>query len=189
MVPGLAKVKSTRNEQILSLKPVVEIYAAKLSRYHPENYEDYCSEGWLGAIQAVDAFNFRAGVTLRSFAQRRIHGAIIDFIRSQSESKRQQSKKLITSKVILVPLGGFTRITDGGMRALENKIALGQVLERAHLSRKRKRVVQVMLDPEVNTLTDGARKLQVTMAAFYGSSNRIIAHLRRSVGWKKGAVA
>src|ERR1017187_10448287 len=51
--------------------------------------EDLEGQGWIGAIQAVDRFDPTLGVKLNSFADRRIRGAIWDYLRKSGISGYQ----------------------------------------------------------------------------------------------------
>lgn len=88
-----------REQAILSLAPQVRLLAgsfgARLPRFMAT--KDLESEAWIGAIKAVDGFKPERGVFLRTYADRKIRGHIVDYLRSLDflpRGKRQQIKVL-----------------------------------------------------------------------------------------------
>lgn len=59
-----------------------------------QNFEDYCQAGLLGLLEAHERFDPGKGMPFRQFAFRRVSGAVIDEVRSQSFlSKRGYRRK------------------------------------------------------------------------------------------------
>jgi RNA polymerase sigma factor for flagellar operon FliA len=77
----------TRDEQILSLWPLARRLAARLAPTWL--YQDAVSEAMLGALQAVDSYQPDRGATLNTWAYTRMYGAILDYLRRLSPSRRR----------------------------------------------------------------------------------------------------
>ena len=75
---------SEREATILSLKAQVEGVAGTVWARTPHTVlmEDLVSCGWIGAINAVDRYEPNRGVSLKSFAESRIRGAMLDYLRN-----------------------------------------------------------------------------------------------------------
>lgn len=73
-----------RDTLILELYPVVQIIARQLARRLPPMVEvdELISVGMLGVIDAVDRFEPSRGVPLKSYAEIRVKGAMLDLLRS-----------------------------------------------------------------------------------------------------------
>lgn len=78
-----------RDDQILSLAPLVHGIASSFYRSPSIPLADLQQAGWIGAIQAVDKYDGKSA-TLQAYARSRIVGAIRDFCRSQDHLTRQQ---------------------------------------------------------------------------------------------------
>jgi RNA polymerase sigma factor for flagellar operon FliA len=71
-----------RDEMILSHLPQVELLAIRLHRRCPQvELDDLVSAGTIGLIHAVDRFNPDRGLKLKTFAEHRIRGAMLDYLR------------------------------------------------------------------------------------------------------------
>ncbi len=72
-----------REKLILEYAPLVKLVAGRLSMYLGYNveYEDLCSYGIFGLIDAIDKFDPRKGIKFETYASLRIRGAILDQIR------------------------------------------------------------------------------------------------------------
>lgn len=79
-----ASADATREERILSHLPLVRLIAREFHRQCPRtvSLEDLVSVGTIGLIQAVDRYDATRGTQLRTLADRRIRGAILDHLRS-----------------------------------------------------------------------------------------------------------
>ena len=80
-------------EQILALHlPYAKVVAASYygRRFHDEiGFEDYHQLAALGMIEAVDRFDPSRGVQFRTFAARRMHGAILNGLERLTEKQQQ----------------------------------------------------------------------------------------------------
>lgn len=73
---------SIREELILSHMPQVQLLARRLHRRCPQvELEDLISAGTIGLIQAVDRFNPSRHLKLKTLAEHRINGALLDYLR------------------------------------------------------------------------------------------------------------
>ena len=77
------KSSELREKLILEYSPLVKIVAGRLSMYLGYNveYEDLCSYGIFGLIDAIDKFDYRKGNKFETYASLRIRGEILDQIR------------------------------------------------------------------------------------------------------------
>lgn len=80
-----ATVAVDRDAAILSLKPLITKFAARVGYFASGNavcdMGDLESAGWIAAIRAVDTFDPERGVPLEGFAQRVIFGAMFNELR------------------------------------------------------------------------------------------------------------
>lgn len=104
------KSDSLREQLILEYVPLVKVVAGRLSMYLGYNveYEDLCSYGIFGLIDAIDKFDQEKDVKFETYASLRIRGAILDQIRKLDwipRTVRQRQRQL-----------------EGAMRDIENEI-------------------------------------------------------------------
>jgi RNA polymerase sigma factor for flagellar operon FliA len=73
---------SIREELILSHMPQVKLLARRLHRRCPQvELDDLISAGTIGLIQAVDRFDEGRNLKLKTLAEHRISGALLDYLR------------------------------------------------------------------------------------------------------------
>ena len=73
---------SHREELILSHMPQVKLIAHRLHRRCPQvEFDDLMSVGTIGLIQAVDRFDPDRHLKLKTLAEHRIRGALLDYLR------------------------------------------------------------------------------------------------------------
>ncbi len=96
-----ARTKSSelREQLILEYAPLVKLVAGRLSMYLGYNveYEDLCSYGIFGLIDAIDKFDSMKEVKFETYASLRIRGSILDQIRKMDwipRTIRQRQKKI-----------------------------------------------------------------------------------------------
>ena len=72
-----------REQLIIEYAPLVKVVAGKLSMYLGNNveYDDLCSYGVFGLIDAIDKYDVSKAVKFETYASVRIRGAILDQIR------------------------------------------------------------------------------------------------------------
>lgn len=72
-----------REETILAHLPQVELLARRLHRRCPQvELEDLISIGTIGLIRAVDRFDPGRGCLVKTIAEHRIRGALLDYLRA-----------------------------------------------------------------------------------------------------------
>ena len=84
-----------RQRLILENLPQVRLIARRIQGRLPENVslEDLVSTGVLGLISAIDNFDPRHNVKLKTYAEYKIRGAILDSLRSLDWAPRQKRKR------------------------------------------------------------------------------------------------
>jgi RNA polymerase sigma factor FliA len=84
-----------REQLILDHLPQVRLIARRIHERLPESVslEDLVSTGILGLIQAIDRFDPTLNVKLKTYAEYKIRGAILDSLRGLDWAPRQQRKK------------------------------------------------------------------------------------------------
>src|SRR5215470_1521219 len=84
-----------RERLILEHLPQVRLIARRIHERLPEsvNLEDLVSTGVVGLISAIDRFDSTLNVKLKTYAEYKIRGAILDSLRGLDWAPRQQRKK------------------------------------------------------------------------------------------------
>jgi RNA polymerase sigma factor for flagellar operon FliA len=90
-----AMTKERRDELILEHLPQVKLIARRIQERLPESItlDDLMSTGVLGLISAIDHFDPAQNVKLKTYAEYKIRGAILDSLRSLDWAPRQKRKK------------------------------------------------------------------------------------------------
>src|ERR1700752_3568847 len=88
-----------REQLILDHLPQVRLIARRIHERLPEhvNIDDLISAGTLGLISAVDNFDSSQNVLLKTYAEYRIRGAILDSLRGMDfapRKKRRQARQI-----------------------------------------------------------------------------------------------
>lgn len=116
------KSPEIREKLILEFAPLVKLVAGRLSMYLGYNveYEDLCSYGIFGLIDAIDKFDTMKEVKFETYASLRIRGSILDQIRKMDWIPRtiRQKQKQIDSVMKQVEL-------EKGRPATDEEIAAG----------------------------------------------------------------
>src|SRR5580704_1058877 len=106
--PGASAEQATeeRDRLILEHLPQVRLIARRIHERLPEsvNLEDLISTGTIGLIAAIDRFDPSHNVKLKTYAEYKIRGAILDSLRGLDWAPRQQRRraKLIESAISVV---------------------------------------------------------------------------------------
>jgi RNA polymerase sigma factor for flagellar operon FliA len=84
-----------RERLILEHLPQVRLIARRIQERLPENIilEDLISTGVIGLIAAIDNFDPKQNVKLRTYAEYKIRGAILDSLRGLDWAPRQKRRK------------------------------------------------------------------------------------------------
>ncbi|MDW7710284.1 MAG: FliA/WhiG family RNA polymerase sigma factor [Deferrisomatales bacterium] len=85
----------TRDELIEEYAPLVKYIAERLSARLPSSIEveDLINTGVLGLIDAIDKFIAERGVKFKTYAEFRIRGAMLDYLRRQDWAPRSMRRK------------------------------------------------------------------------------------------------
>lgn len=92
--PELAVASKSREELILEHLPQVRLIARKIHERLPESIslDDLVSAGVLGLISAIDCFDPAHNVKLKTYAEYKIRGAILDSLRDLDWAPRQRRR-------------------------------------------------------------------------------------------------
>ena len=88
------KTPEIREKIILEYAPLVKVVAGRLSMYlgYSVEYDDMVSYGVFGLIDAIDKFDMTKEVKFETYANLKIKGAIIDYMRKLDRVPRQIRK-------------------------------------------------------------------------------------------------
>ena len=116
------KSPEIREKLILEFAPLVKLVAGRLSMYLGYNveYEDLCSYGIFGLIDAIDKFDCLKEVKFETYASLRIRGSILDQIRKMDWIPRtiRQKQKQIDAVMKQIE-------SEKGRQATDEEIAAG----------------------------------------------------------------
>jgi RNA polymerase sigma factor for flagellar operon FliA len=120
-----------REQLILEHLPQVRLIARRIHDRLPESVslDDLISTGILGLIAAVDRFDPSQGVKLRTYAEYKIRGAILDSLRGLDWATRQQRKR---AKQIEVAISSAEQRLHRTPTEEEIAAELGQTVEEYH---------------------------------------------------------
>ncbi len=95
-----------RNKLVEHYRPLVHMQAARLALKLPAqiSYDEICSAGYDGLLEAVEAYDPSHKAKFETFCQQRIHGAVMDWLRSldgQSRTVRSFEKQRMLNKEVL----------------------------------------------------------------------------------------
>jgi len=109
---------ANRDQLILAHLPQVELLARKLHRRCPQvELDDLISAGTVGLIQAVDRFDPSRNFKLKTLAEHRINGALLDHLRHLDPLPRAVRKFQKRRDAILDSLDAETEIPAQGQLA------------------------------------------------------------------------
>lgn len=96
----------TRNLLVENYSHLVRAQASRISRKLPAQvtYDEICSAGFDGLIEAVEAYNPDRKTKFETFCQQRVVGAVMDWLRSldiQSRTVRRFEKQLLDVREVL----------------------------------------------------------------------------------------
>jgi len=120
-----------REELILEHLPQVRLIARRIHERLPENVnlEDLISTGIVGLISAIDNFDPAHNVKLKTYAEYKIRGAILDSLRGLDWAPRQQRKR---AKQIEAAISGLEQKLHGPPSEEQVAAALGIAIEEYH---------------------------------------------------------
>lgn len=116
-----------RNRLVEHYRPLVHIQAARLAQKLPAqvSFDEICSAGYDGLIEAVEAYDPKHQAKFETFCQRRIHGAVMDWLREldvQSRTVRSFEKLRSQRREILD--------SDLGRPPTEEELARGMAISK-----------------------------------------------------------
>ncbi len=93
--PSVETRSEERERLILAHLPQVRLIARRIHERVPESVclDDLVSSGTIGLISAVDRFDPKQNVKLKTYAEYKIRGAILDSLRGLDWAPRQQRKR------------------------------------------------------------------------------------------------
>ncbi len=131
-VSKVAAISATDRERlILENLPQVRLIARRIHERLPEsvNLDDLISTGTVGLISAIDRFDATQNVKLRTYAEYKIRGAILDSLRGLDWAPRQQRKR---AKQIEAAISTAEQRLHRSPSEEEIALELGQTLEQYH---------------------------------------------------------
>jgi RNA polymerase sigma factor (sigma-70 family) len=135
-----------REQAILSLAPIAHCIALHYCKRLPRTVglEDIEQEAMTGAIGAVDKFDPSLGVPLGAYAQRRIRGAILDYLRSldmRSRQDRAECKASGEDAPRFVSIDFVHASTRPNYAGAEAALDIARIVERTSLTPRMQSVV------------------------------------------------
>jgi len=100
-----------RERQILEHLPQVRLIARRIHERLPRSVclDDLISTGTIGLIAAIDRFDQRFNVKLKTYAEPRIRGAIMDSLRRLDWAPRKQRRRFIQIEAAIAAVGQILR--------------------------------------------------------------------------------
>src|SRR5271166_1949149 len=126
-----AAATEERERLILEHLPQVRLIARRIRDRLPENVslDDLVSAGIVGLIAAVDQYDPRHNVKLKTYAEHKIRGAILDSLRGLDWAPRQKRRK---AKQIEAAIAAAEQKLQRTPSEEEIASELGQTLEQYH---------------------------------------------------------
>ncbi|MBZ5586585.1 MAG: FliA/WhiG family RNA polymerase sigma factor [Acidobacteriia bacterium] len=120
-----------RERLILEHLPQVRLIARRIQERLPENVgrEDLVSTGVIGLISAIDNFDASHNVKLKTYAEYKIRGAILDSLRGLDWAPRQKRRK---AKQIEAAIAGAEQRLQGSPGEAEIAEELGISVDEYH---------------------------------------------------------
>lgn len=153
---NLMTTKSQKREQaIITFAPIVDQVAYRLKRRIPDHvdFEELRSVGYIGLIEAIDRYDDQKNVPFKVYAEIRINGAMLDYLRKEDwmpRSLRQQMKQLQQAKEIL---------KNAGMEETDQSLA---------------ELLQMSLADTRQLLIDSQARQMLSSEIVYGDSERML---------------
>jgi RNA polymerase sigma factor (sigma-70 family) len=131
----------TRDARILSLAKQVECIAGGLSRKFGYNreviHDELLQAGWRGAVAAVDGFDPSRGVLLKTYAEWKIRGAMLDWMREEDPRPRGSRDRLVHMELHEIILPAL----DGELSRVEARAEARALVARARLDSQERKVI------------------------------------------------
>jgi len=96
------KSDANRNRVMMHYSRLVKLHAEKMKKAMPAKVEveDLVQVGQLGLMQAVERFDQSRGIKFETFAERRIRGEILDYLRANDWAPRQIRSRFSKLRVV-----------------------------------------------------------------------------------------
>jgi RNA polymerase sigma factor FliA len=164
--------RPSRDAVILGQLYQVHIIAGHLKRRVPASVtmDDLISAGTIGLIQAVDRFDPSHGIKLKTFAERRIHGGMLDLLRREDPLSRSERRSVRTGKCEPVRIESLDQLSiekQGSIPAANTPSPLEQAMttdlerrvsaQRTKLSTTEQRVLSLRYEDGLTNVAIGLR--------------------------------
>jgi RNA polymerase sigma factor (sigma-70 family) len=149
---------TAREATIIQNMDIVNKIARRLRRRVPPciTLDDLTSAGTIGLIKAVDRFDASRGLKFRSYAQHRVMGAMLDFLReedplSRAERRVRKSAAMCDSPVTIsldqLPVPVVNRLVGIGARQAYDALLESDIDKiRQCLTRRENRVIALLFE-------------------------------------------
>jgi RNA polymerase sigma factor for flagellar operon FliA len=143
--------------------------------------DDLISAGMVGLIQAVDRFDSSRGAKFKTYAQHRIHGAMLDFLREEDPLSRTERRRVRESAPVLSPMTvsldaiQLHRLAAPAPPAFTTRFDVREA--RRSLSPRENRVIALLYDFDWQS-REVAAELRVNESRISQIKQRAIAKLR-----------
>jgi RNA polymerase sporulation-specific sigma factor len=169
-------LREARSRIIESYQPLVYKIASRISG-NEELFFDLIQEGMVGLIEAVENFDLKFAVKFSTFAQHRIRGRMIDFLK-----KLRRFKEPLEVALHEEEFSNFlTRIVDQQVN-IEDEVALKMISSQVNqaisrLNPKEQKVIRdlYLLDKEPVT---SATELNISLSYLYKIQKKALQRLR-----------
>jgi RNA polymerase sporulation-specific sigma factor len=172
----VAKSREARQRIIESYQPLVYKIASRITGLE-DLFFDLIQEGTVGLIEATESFDPNIGVKFSTFAQHRIRGRMIDYLKRQRSN--QDSLEIALNGEELE--GWLLRIADNQVN-VEEEVSLkliGQQVNRAisRLNAKEQKVIYdlYMFDKEPVV---SAQEMKISLSYYYKIQKKALQRLR-----------
>lgn len=178
-----ANQDATREAAILQNTVLVRDIAKRLRGRVPPciTLDDLVGAGTVGLIQAVDRFDSSRGRKFKTYAQHRIHGAMLDFLREEDPLSRTERRRVRESAESLGPATvsldsiQLQRLTAPAQPAFTTRLDVREA--RRSLSSRENRVIALLYDFDWQS-REVAAELHVNESRVSQIKQRAIAKLR-----------
>lgn len=184
--------KAGREAMIVENLEIVNNLARQMRRRVPPcvTFDDLAGAGTIGLIEAVDRFDLSRGLKFKSYAQHRIRGAMLDFLRNEDPLSRDERRRIrhsdcpgpVTISLDQLPAPALNRLVRADERsATESTLASEVRAARGCLAPREKRVIEMLFDFGCKNRRVAA-ELKVNESRVSQIKTRAIAKLRVAVG-------
>src|SRR5580704_2593270 len=148
-------------------------------------FDDLVSDGMIGLIQAVDRFDRSRDLKFKTYAQHRIRGAMLDFLRDEDPLSRTERRRVQESAADLSPTTvsldeiQLHRLAAPAPPAFTTRIDVRGA--RRNLSPRENRVIALLYDFDWQS-REVAAELRVNESRVSQIKQRAIAKLRLQLG-------